>query len=66
MADIRCTFTHLEAQHCVGEEFQPKYEGVLSGKVISCTLVLHTPCHCMQGDGSDSQQRVGLQIQRHN
>ena len=65
MADIRCTWTDLEAQHCDGEEFQPKHPGVLSEKVIGCCLGLHTPCQCMWGDGGDSQHSVGLQIQRH-
>ena len=46
MADIWCSRTDLEAQHCDGEEFQPKHPVVLSGKVIGCCLGLHTPCQC--------------------
>ena len=65
MADIWCSRTDLEAQHCDGEEFQPQHRGVLSEKVIWCCLGLHTPCQCMRGDGGDSQHRVGWQIQRH-
>ena len=34
MSDILCSWTDLEAQHCDGEEFQPKHPGVLSEKVM--------------------------------
>ncbi len=58
MADIRCSLTDLGGQYCDGEEFQPKHPGVLSEKVIGCSLGLHTSCQWMPVDGGDSQLRV--------
>ena len=45
MADIRCTLTYLEAQHCDGEEFQPKHPSVLSEKVMLLVSAHAVPMH---------------------
>ncbi len=60
MADIRCTLTDLEAQHCDGEEFQSKHPGVLSEKVIRCCSGLHTPCQCMWGSAEMADIRCAF------
>ena len=63
MSDIWCSWTDLEAQHCDGEEFQPKHPGVLSEKVIGCCLGLHTPCQCMWGSVEMAGIRCALTYQ---
>ncbi len=60
MADIRCTLTDLEEQHCDGEECQPKHPGDLSEKVIRCCLGLHTPCQYMWGSAEMADIRCAF------